>query len=402
LAKLMTTAYSLINVATVTPMTNNGEIVSLPDFVKPNLLSEKLSLAEHDQLVEQFAAHQHIEVPTGVGFCMYIRREVIKAIGGFDDKTFGMGYGEENDFCQRALQAGYVNLVDDSTFIYHRGTTSFTSEEKQAYIKNNLKLLGDRYPTYEAQVHSFIQQNPLFYMQKMFSLALEKPEIFSDPAVLFIIHKNPFKVVGGVEVDVKRMLKQIGDSPLFFVLHRDDNIKENCLYLKVIKNAKIIHEFSYCFEHPFSFLDLEHQEITFFWQWILKAFPNIHTVHLEHIYALPIAGLHVFATAGKKVLLNFHDFYYICPYEKLINSTVKEYLDLDHNTNECYDSLISIFGSLVAVDEYRVKRHNIVTDLFTTGVSKFIFNSQYTLNEYTHVWPSLFTKKNTIIIEPYA
>jgi len=40
------------------------------------------------------------------GSCMYIKREVIDAIGYFDE-GFGMGYREEVDYCFRAREAGY-------------------------------------------------------------------------------------------------------------------------------------------------------------------------------------------------------------------------------------------------------------------------------------------------------
>lgn len=400
--KLHATAYAEANVATVTPMTNNGEILSVPQFLKPNALEPQVPLADYNCFAEQFSAHQRIEVPTGIGFCMYIKRQVIEMIGDFDADTYGMGYGEENDFCQRAIQAGFINIVDDSTFIYHRGTSSFTSEEKQAYIKKNLGLLFAKFPTYEKQVHDFIARNPLKYLQEMYKLALTEQYLFNEPAVLFVVHKNPYKVVGGVEVDVRRMLEKIGPAPLFFLLHRDDNLQENCLYLKVVKNGTIVREFTYNFEKPFSFLDLEHKEITWYWQWLMKAFPNIHTVHLEHTYALPLAGLHVFAESGKQVLLNFHDFYYACPYEKLINKSVTEYVDLKENITACYETLISTFGSDEAAKQYREKRHQIVTKLFEDHVSTFIFNSEYTLEEHKKLWPKMFTKKNSVIIEPYA
>ena len=400
--KLHATAYAEPNVATVTPMTNNGEILSVPQFLKPNTLDPQVPLSDYNCFAEQFSAHQRIEVPTGIGYCMYIKRQVIELIGGFDAERYGMGYGEENDFCQRAIQAGFINIIDDSTFIYHRGTSSFTSREKQSYIKQNLGVLFAKFPTYQKQVHDFIGRNPLKYLQEMFTLALTEQYLFSEPAVLFIVHKNPFNVIGGVEVDVRTMLEKIGPAPLFFVLHRDDNLQKNCLYVKVVRDGKVLREFTYHFEKSCSFLDIEHKEITWFWQWLMKAFPNIHTVHLEHTYALPVAGLRVFAESGKQVLLNFHDFYYACPYEKLINTSVTEYVDLKKNINECYETLVATFGSEEATRKYREKRNQVVTELFEDHISTFIFNSEYTLEEHKKIWPKMFTKKNSVVIEPYA
>lgn len=48
-----------------------------------------------------------VEIQKAVeGSCMYIKREVIDAIGYFDE-NFGMGYREEVDYCFRAREAGY-------------------------------------------------------------------------------------------------------------------------------------------------------------------------------------------------------------------------------------------------------------------------------------------------------
>ena len=41
-----------------------------------------------------------------VGFCLLIRREVIDAIGLLDER-FGLGCFEDDDYCLRAMQAGY-------------------------------------------------------------------------------------------------------------------------------------------------------------------------------------------------------------------------------------------------------------------------------------------------------
>lgn len=49
-----------------------------------------------------------IEMPTGVGFCMGINWDVWKNIGSFDEDRFGKGYGEENDWCMRAISASFL------------------------------------------------------------------------------------------------------------------------------------------------------------------------------------------------------------------------------------------------------------------------------------------------------
>ena len=49
-----------------------------------------------------------MEIPTSVGFCVYLRREALDAVGPFDEQLFGTGYGEENDLSCRMRDAGYL------------------------------------------------------------------------------------------------------------------------------------------------------------------------------------------------------------------------------------------------------------------------------------------------------
>jgi GT2 family glycosyltransferase len=71
--------------------------------------------------IEAAAVRIYPDIPTGVGFCMFIRRRLLNKIGLFDAVTFRLGYGEENDFCMRALAAGWRNVLCDDTFVQHVG-----------------------------------------------------------------------------------------------------------------------------------------------------------------------------------------------------------------------------------------------------------------------------------------
>jgi GT2 family glycosyltransferase len=66
-----------------------------------------------------------VEIPTAVGFCMYIRRGCLQETGFFDVQSFGLGYGEENDFCMRAAQNGWKHKLACDVFVYHVGSVSF-------------------------------------------------------------------------------------------------------------------------------------------------------------------------------------------------------------------------------------------------------------------------------------
>ena len=88
-----------------------------------------------------------VDVPTGHGFCLLIKRTLLSAIGHLDT-AFGRGYGEENDFCARAADLGYRNVAAGGAFVLHRESTSFGEEGKATQLATNLPILQIRYPEY--------------------------------------------------------------------------------------------------------------------------------------------------------------------------------------------------------------------------------------------------------------
>ena len=117
LSKIQNCAYSKPAVATVTPLSNNATLASVPIFLAENTIPPGLSVEEYADIVEKCSMNLFPDIPTAHGFCMYIKREAIDDLGLFDEETFGKGYGEENDFSYRCLQAGYRHLLCDNTYI---------------------------------------------------------------------------------------------------------------------------------------------------------------------------------------------------------------------------------------------------------------------------------------------
>ena len=159
LAKLQRCADSDPKIGTITPFSNNAEICSFPLFCQNNSL-EGLDIEGVNRALEEAALPTYPEIPTAVGFCMYIRRELLDAIGLFDAETFGLGYGEENDFCMRAINAGYRNVLCDDTFIAHVGSRSFDART-EALKTNNMQRLLEKHPAYLNLVRRFIADDPI-------------------------------------------------------------------------------------------------------------------------------------------------------------------------------------------------------------------------------------------------
>lgn len=73
-----------------------------------------------------------------VGFCFLFKRELIDRIGYFDER-FTPGNFEDDDYCLRALAAGYRNMICGDVFIHHHGTKSHDPSTYQAILDANQK-----------------------------------------------------------------------------------------------------------------------------------------------------------------------------------------------------------------------------------------------------------------------
>ena len=157
--RLVKPIFQFENVASVTPFSNCATIFSFPEF-GDNPLYRNLSVDELDRYF-RFINPQYTLVPTGVGFCMAMNRKALDSIGLLDDELFEKGYGEENDWCQRAIKAGFVNVHAENLFIYHKHGGSFLPEEKKRLIEEHSARLTARHPNYLADVTDYTQKNPL-------------------------------------------------------------------------------------------------------------------------------------------------------------------------------------------------------------------------------------------------
>jgi GT2 family glycosyltransferase len=177
LGQLLRCAASDPRIATITPWSNNAEICSWPRFCEDNPAPEF-----PDAVAEAAAglAPEYPELPTAVGFCMYIRRAALRQLGDFDAETFGRGYGEENDFCLRAAAMGWRNVLCDTAYVVHRGGASFGPLDMAPGGDNLARLLA-RWPDYNERVARFIMADPLAVRrialeQRLQSLAASGPQ----------------------------------------------------------------------------------------------------------------------------------------------------------------------------------------------------------------------------------
>lgn len=159
LDRLCDTAYTANDIASVTPFTNNGELMSFPVSRVSSPMPTAEEQTELDRLASDIAGPA-VELETGCGFCLYIKRAALNAVGYLDEMHLSRGYGEETDWCLRARRSGWRHMGATHVFVAHKGGVSF-KEEKMLRVAYNNGILRTRFPTAEADYEAFCKRDPL-------------------------------------------------------------------------------------------------------------------------------------------------------------------------------------------------------------------------------------------------
>lgn len=189
-------------IASATPFSSNATLCSLPRSFAENFVPAGYTVASFGRLVEESSGRSSPEIPTGNGFCLYLRREVLDEVGLLDEEGFGAGYGEEVDWCLRAVAHGFTHVLDDATFVWHRGGGSFGREgARRARIAE--RLLAKRHPGFLPRLSRFMREDPLAPARERVVAAL-RPSRGAVRAgtrrVVHLVHGWPPYATGGTEV----------------------------------------------------------------------------------------------------------------------------------------------------------------------------------------------------------
>ena len=198
-------------IGTVTPFSNNAEICSLPRFCANNPWPAGADPEPLVAALARAAVPTYPDLPTGVGFCLYVRRALIDAIGVFDP-AFGLGYGEENDYCLRAAAAGFRNVLCEEAFVLHLGGSSF-GDKRADLGKRNMALLLERHPRYLDLVRDYIAADPLRPLRELAGAEV-RAATGPRPGVLHVVHGHG----GGTEYHVRALIAASSEAFRHYLL----------------------------------------------------------------------------------------------------------------------------------------------------------------------------------------
>ncbi|MBE6161601.1 MAG: glycosyltransferase [Firmicutes bacterium] len=331
-------AYSQPKIASVTPLSNNATLVSVPVGLQRNELPKNMSFKEYAKIVNETAYDETFELPTAHGFCMYIRREALDIVGYFDEKTFGKGYGEENDFSFRALDYGFKNILCPNTIVYHKESQSF-SEKRAKLVEEHGKILQERYPVYNTRVGLWCQNFPI---KKICENIDYQIKLHNKKNVLMLIHDWDINHLGGTTMHVYDIVKANRKKMNIHILAPSNGIyklysyfedSEKVINLKAIDNSGILSYYNNSYKKM-----LED---------VIEGF-RINTIHIHHMISHYFDIIDVAKMHNIKSIITLHDLYALCPTINMLYKMEEYCIPLkDKKCDECIHMKTSLRNNIV-------------------------------------------------------
>ena len=323
LDRLLECATSRRNIGTVTPLTNNGTIASVPEWLHDNLLPAGFTTSTFSQLVRDVSQHIYPEVPTGVGFCMLITGQALDVLDRLDT-AYGLGYGEEVDYCLQLSRRGLCHLIDDSTFVYHQGGASFGDEQTRLRRSAGLRLRL-RHPGFRPALGKFVTADPLRPVRKRILEALRsqrnKPtsrrataKVNRARRYLHIVHGWPPHATGGTEHYARALTKHQAQHHRVTVLARaEPQERPTGAVRRLFDEGISVVLFANHFDQrsPLSRNALvERRSDKIFRQLIASERPDL--IHIHHLAGHSLKLLKTAARASIPVIVQLQDWWFAC------------------------------------------------------------------------------------------
>lgn len=392
--RLYDAAYSTPDIGTVTPLTNDGTICSFPCWLDGSAISPT-DVPILDNMFKK-CNYPYVEIPTCVGFCTYIKRQVLVEVGLFNYHKFGRGYGEENDFSLRCIRHGYKNICAVNTYIGHIGGGSY-GVEKHNLSTRAQGILTELYPRYSTEVEIFCRSTPFEDLFRHMNTTMHtQPNLSSFVKIAssvnvsiqpnktinvhnFLYHNTILHVLhewgGGTEKHVVEMCSLTEEQKL-----------ANCLILKP-SNTKarglvVISDYKNNFTQEFNIRTQFTEMVDF-----LKS-KNIMFVHYHHTIDVDHRLLELHSILNTDYYVTLHDYYMGCPRINMLSYN-NTYCGIPSDTKKC-NTCVAELGKLgelphfVSIEEWRFN-----SETFLKGAKIVFAPSIDTITKFKKLLPDI-------------
>ncbi len=347
-------------IATVSVLSNTAELLSLPVAMKNNRMSIE-NAQFYDKSLSSIA-YRPLEIPVGVGNCLYIKRACINEVGKLNDWQLIRGYGEETEFCLRASEFGWKHYLASNLFVYHAGNVSF-GKEKQALAKINTSYIHQYYPEHSFEYDQFLQKQPL----RILSHEVQKKWL---PQTLSL-NRNKIKVVFGSDLSSQYIeSKTECNLPCILIDSKLNNGQQ-----KFVLHALFIDGLDEI-EFNFDELDL-----------IINLLKKGEISEIEISSTSSLTNLQLYKLS-KCFNYDFYleDYRLYCPRRYLQQSNAQQCSD-PLNIRECINCVDS-HGALILSNQSLVKDRELATTLLKNA-NKIFATHQEIYRRHAKRWPSV-------------
>lgn len=370
--KMITPFLENEKIATTTPFTNSGVYFSFPKFGVDNQV--KWDLEEINEAFDRIAYDEYglNEIHSGTGFCMGINMACWKEIGELDYENFGKGYGEENDWCFRAVNNGWRHLLVPNLYVHHFHGGSFLSEEKRRLCEEHAAILERKYfQIIHETVPVFQQKDPW----KVYRIAAAI-QMCADNAVLYVNIKSQTGDISGAIDYSNKKIKE---------LQKQDGRIIIAQYERGTKTWSII-PYSVDSQMEIPLDDVMDLELLFDVVTIKKVIIT-NLAFCENTEKAVITFSRLRKMKKFELVYEFHDYLSVCPSFFLINS---EHKPCDPLLGECKDCIRKSCTKAVRRD-YIAGWRRTFNDFFDV-VDHCQFFSDYTKGIVCRVYPQVISK----------
>lgn len=308
IVKIKNCAYSDESIGSVTPLSNNATLVSVPKGLQRNEPLENISLEEYNTLIENCSYKEYPELPTAHGFCMFIKREVLNIVGFFDERSFEKGYGEENDFSFRLLDYGYKNVLCDDTLVYHKESQSF-SNVRNKVLEDHLKIIRNRYPQYIGLIDNWCIKFPIKHICENIDMNIS---LHRRKNVLLVVHEFE-GTLGGTTLHILDIIKHLNSEINFHVLYP---FADRYVLHSFFENEDKKTILPYIVNH-YSAFQRYNSKYRLMIEDIIRAF-SIDTLHVHHMINHYFDIVDIAKSMGVYSVITLHDYYCVCHNQNLL------------------------------------------------------------------------------------
>ena len=282
----------------ITPLSNNATIFSFPLTLEENSLREHGELNEIDNFLKNNAKDEIFEVPTGHGYCMFVKGDVLEKVGCLNEEEWGVGYGEENDYCQRVKMHGWKIGAYYGMYVGHVGSVSFGDEKRETQISKNLKRLNQLYPEYDQLIQKHIHCEGESRLARNKLQLLKHRHDSSSSDVLFVTHT----LGGGTTEYLNRCVSSLSKEGIQSIFLSTEN--KNIVICDADKTLNCVYRFSELDELR------DHLKIL-----------HLRDVILNSTFNFPAKVFEKIAEVISQYTVVLHDYSWICPRINLIDAS---------------------------------------------------------------------------------